>query len=693
MIRRPTIGVAGILAAATLLALPAALTAQSGDDPFAIVHYDLTANLDGEVHMVRARAKMKLVAFEPLASVTLYLNRRMRINRITDDRGREMLFERVMRATSFLVELPRTIPVGESFTLVVDYNGAFDPALNKEGDDVTGLISTEVSYLLPESRWFPRSRNPWQRYTMNVTITPPPGHVVISSGQAETSGGKSTFRTTEPSFGGAVVTGKFDTGEDVEGNFRFRLRTVPSGYASSNAGRVSEILSFFTETFGELGSGDISIVEIPDDVMQAYSAPGLALIPAREWREDMSSRMLARTLASQWWQSVVAPASEADVWLADGLARYSEALFALHSNGEDAFRQALEDMTIGALVDESAAAIGNADRLQRGTPEHRSVVRDKGAMVWHMLRRVMGEEKFGEVLRAYATQFAGQSVSIDQFERFAEENGGEPLDYFFGQWIRSTGIPEFELEYVIFRVMTPEGGRFRINGAIKNTLEIFRMPVEIRVSTEGPPHSQVVEVAGSSSDFIIETFGKPLPPIRIDPDFDVLKYTPDLRLRVAIARGEAMFERGDYFESIREYQEAIKIKRDSSLAHYRLGETFFSQRNYQSAANAFREAEAGDREPKWTKVWSHINLGKIFDVTGQRERAVNEYRKAIATKDDTAGALAEARQYLRDPYRRESRRLQNLGDTRGRKIGKQSKPDDPEEAQEDPPEEEPPAEL
>jgi len=59
------------------------------------------------------------------------------------------------------------------------------------------------------------------------------------------------------------------------------------------------------------------------------------------------------------------------------------------------------------------------------------------------------------------------------------------------------------------------------------------------------------------------------------------------------------------------------------------------------AANEFREAANGDLQPKWIEVWSHINLGKIFDLTGQRDRALNEYRQAIRTKDDTRGALEE----------------------------------------------------
>jgi tetratricopeptide (TPR) repeat protein len=90
------------------------------------------------------------------------------------------------------------------------------------------------------------------------------------------------------------------------------------------------------------------------------------------------------------------------------------------------------------------------------------------------------------------------------------------------------------------------------------------------------------------------------------------------------------------------------------LGHYRVAEIFFLQNNYQSAANEFREVLNGDLEPKWTEVWTHINLGKIFDITGQRERAVSEYNQAIRTKDNTQGAMEEAAKYVREPYKRQN---------------------------------------
>jgi tetratricopeptide (TPR) repeat protein len=100
-----------------------------------------------------------------------------------------------------------------------------------------------------------------------------------------------------------------------------------------------------------------------------------------------------------------------------------------------------------------------------------------------------------------------------------------------------------------------------------------------------------------------------------------------------------------------EFQKALQANPQSSLASYRIAEVFFNQHNFQASINAYRDCLRGDDDPKWTEVWSHIQIGKIFDATGQRDRAITEYRQAVQTNDNTAGALNEARHYLQVPYR------------------------------------------
>jgi tetratricopeptide (TPR) repeat protein len=124
-----------------------------------------------------------------------------------------------------------------------------------------------------------------------------------------------------------------------------------------------------------------------------------------------------------------------------------------------------------------------------------------------------------------------------------------------------------------------------------------------------------------------------------------------LQVRVCILKGQQLVAQGDRVGALAEYQKALEANSQSSLASFRIGELLFAQHNYQASVNAYRDALRGDDEPRWTEVWSHIATGKIFDITGQRDRAVNEYRLAVQTNDNTQGALNEARMYLQKPFK------------------------------------------
>ena len=106
-------------------------------------------------------------------------------------------------------------------------------------------------------------------------------------------------------------------------------------------------------------------------------------------------------------------------------------------------------------------------------------------------------------------------------------------------------------------------------------------------------------------------------------------------------------------ETLVEYQKMLEANPLSSLANYRIAELLFKHRHYQASANHYRDALHGDGLPRWTRVWSHIELGKIFDFTAQRQRAMNKYQLALETEDNTLNALAEAEAtYCRGPLSR-----------------------------------------
>ena len=176
------------------------------------------------------------------------------------------------------------------------------------------------------------------------------------------------------------------------------------------------------------------------------------------------------------------------------------------------------------------------------------------------------------------------------------------------------------------------------------------MPMEILIETEGEAETKQIEVMGMESFFSVQTFGKPIKAV-IDPNHRVLRVSGDIQLASLIAKGDELRRMGEYTQAIAQYQQAIELKKRSSLAFFRIGEVFLEQRSTQSAANSFREALNGDLDPQWIEVWCYINLGKVFDMAGQRDRALNEYQKALDTNDNTQGAQQIAQKHIEAPYK------------------------------------------
>ena len=140
---------------------------------------------------------------------------------------------------------------------------------------------------------------------------------------------------------------------------------------------------------------------------------------------------------------------------------------------------------------------------------------------------------------------------------------------------------QFTNKYAVYRLGNNKG--FRTIGQISQDLDLFRMPVELRVETDGKTEEQKVDVVGTDSQYVVDTFGRPRR-IAIDPGDWVLKSSPDLQVRIAILKGQQLVAQGDLTGALAEYQKALDANSQSSLASYRIGEVLFTQRNYQAAS-------------------------------------------------------------------------------------------------------------
>jgi aminopeptidase N len=639
------------LAAATAVSL-----AQAQDEKRSRIdvdNYAIDAQINPDTQTLAAHVAVRFIPLDDqTTSATFELNNNLNISKITDDHGVSISGSRNQQENSVRLTFNSPLPKGQPMTVTFNYDGRLT---GSEESPIYGIkfaaIQNDFAFLLYPSRWFPISGYTSDRFTSTMKITVPAGFQVIAGGSGSNAGNVWTYGFTKPSFPGdiAVVKGQpvKNSSDSITTTLWFRGNAAAQANAYGAA--TAQMVNYFTSIYGLAPYANLTIVETMDGAPNGYAAPGVLFLSPQSIAKDVNVNVLANQIARQWWEIAVSPVNRNHMWIENGMALYSEALWTEHEKGETAMEQRMKDTAITALTMDNVPLI-QAARLEDYSPEYWALTASKGAVVAQMLRTTMGDEKFFPALKAFLQQSAWKPVTTEDFRRACEASMGEELRYFFIQWVESNSAPEFKLEYTIFR--TTKG--FRVQGRISQDLDTFRMPVDLKIETEGNPETKRVEVMGTSSEFSVETFGKPKK-VTIDPSNKVLRMSPEVRVEVAIRRGEQLAAVSEYAEALKEYQKALDTQRNSSMAHFRVAQIFFAQHNYQSAANEFREVINGDLQPKWLEVWTHIYLGNIFDITGQRERAVNEYTQAQRTRDNTQGAQETVGKYLHEPYKEASR--------------------------------------
>jgi tetratricopeptide (TPR) repeat protein len=644
---------------------------QRSNSPVRIDGYDIDLVLDPVHQSMQARVRVNLTALRSADSVSFELNPALRVTAITDESGQRLSAERTSPSVlgssldANLVQVAPGTPIakGQHVAWTFTYDGVFQPSSQEVASTASAQpallasIGDPVSYLLYAARWFPIV-NDGNRFAATIHVHLPAGECVFGSGAIgapRTSSDDSIFdfEWNTPGFPGTIVAGKFGGPYTTASAPNVRVYLIDSPLDNNAAQRGAKLAATASQAyrnlitqFGPLPSEELNVIELPAATVPASSAPELAAISARYLQGDDPSRLLANTIAHQWWGGIVSAANRNDKWITNGMSRYAELEYLQTTASKATFADAVFNVSASALAYDSIPMNG-IGRYGDFSPQFQSMTYDKGAMIFRMLRWQIGDAAFHQFTRQILSQFAEKKISSADVESIAESVSHQNLRPFFTQWLDSTGAPSLTEKWTLYRLGDKRG--FRTIGEVDQDLDLFQIPVDVRAEVNGDTINRRVQASGASTQFIVDTASIPHA-ITLDPDRWLLRNSHNLQVRVHILRGINLAADGNEAGAIQEYGHALAIDRLSSLASYRLGETYFGERNYQAAADAFRAALDGDGTPKWTEVWSDVQLGKTFDASGQRDRAVSQYREAIATQDNTGGALDLAREYLQRPY-------------------------------------------
>ena len=622
---------------------PAAQDDQSDRPTIDVEAYSIEATLAPQEHRLTGRADIKFKQLDRKTYATFDLDRRLRVDRASIG-GADARFRQFDVDSTVEIDLSNQ-QFNSNPVLHIEYSGILDPEQSRR-EPVLARVSEDSAFLLYEGKWFPINGLYRDKADMRLKLNVPPEWTLVTDLPKAGDG----FASNQPSYWGTVAAGKYTTTSYKSEKAEIAVHSVKADadIVKSMAESVGKVFDYYSQRFGPPPSSNFRVVEVEGANWNAQWSIGMLLLPASQLRKDFDLPALAATVAHQWFPlkiGVKDPSS--DAWLIDGMAQFASLLYFEQTLSPAEAQEYIKKALVKALAYEGTTSIRQAGGLDKDSPDYRSLVEYKGAFVLRMLRWVIGDDNFNKLLSAYLNQFETTPVSTEGFEKLASEAGGGDLGYFFDQWLNGSGIPEFKLEYTVFR----QKDGYKVLGQVKQDLDLFKMPVEFQVQTDGDPEYARVEVVGESSEFEVKTERKPKLVV-IDPREKILRMSSDIRIAVLVNRGEELANEGKHNDAIDQYQKAVDIDSHNSLALFRMGEALFELGNLQAASGMFQEALNGDLKPKWVEVWAYINRGKIFDIRGQRERAVTEYQKAANTGDDSYGAKAEADKYVKEPFRR-----------------------------------------
>ena len=207
---------------------------------------------------------------------------------------------------------------------------------------------------------------------------------------------------------------------------------------------------------------------------------------------------IAHELAHQWWGDLVTCSNFHHIWINEGFATYSEALYWGAKNGEDAYHAHM-----ASKVNSVNSSVFRPDTSSVDLIFDWYMVYQKGAWVLHMLRHVVGDETFFASLAAFRGTFENTTASTEDFQGIVEEVWGQDLEWFFDQWIYGIGIPSYRWWWSATE--EDEFGNSQVSIHVDqvqgSALPTFKMPIDLRFSDGSQEANMVIWDSLRAQDF------------------------------------------------------------------------------------------------------------------------------------------------------------------------------------------------
>lgn len=460
--------------------------AQKDPEPLVVTAYDIDATIDGN-YKFAAHSTIHFTGHRDRQQWTrLLLYNELEVDSVSSA-GEPLTFSRHDHAAPFWVRFAKPVGPGDSVTVRVSYHGnliSFGSAVenflppwwDKRRQNIMPFLDSWAFIKSPEM-WYPRYDRS-QHTTMRLTFHTPKDLKFASIGRLVDSATDGDIATTHwvtefPTNYASFNIGKFDQLDINDARIppvtvhvnteahRVISKLIPHNARDPEAAVGADIansLSFFTRVYGPSMFDHYYATEIPYFHGEAF--PGLIHLSWAtflSWHEDGGDESFrAHEMAHQWWYYGVEPASYRDAWMSEGFAEFSGLWYmqtVLRDNQK--YLKKLRDSRQHIRRErDKAAPLGIGTRAAESwRGNYQLITYEKGAWVLHMLRNMllntsdMSEERFVALMHDFYQSYRGKRATTEDFQRVVERHFGQPMDWFFNEWVYGTAIPTYTFSW------------------------------------------------------------------------------------------------------------------------------------------------------------------------------------------------------------------------------------------------------
>jgi hypothetical protein len=464
----------------------------------------------------------------------------------TDDRPELFFFlsERVIRLHVEVEGRPRkfrftaselVLPVAaderqRAITVSIRYEARFDDPVpvsplntDNPGFGVSATISETGVFLMPGAGWYPDPADGSE--TFHVTVKAPRGMLAVTAGQNLghrdlENATVSEWRVDHPVRGLALSAAAYRLGEEKFGAVTVAAYFLPPNQelAPAYLEAAAGYLKLYSERFGPYPFPKFAVVE--NFFPTGYGFASYTLIGGTVLRLPfIIQTSLGHEIAHCWWGNGVQVDYDAGNW-SEALTTYVADYF----YRENESPAAAADYRRNALLNYATLVPPAKDQAlarfaARIDPATKAIGYDKGAMVFHMLRRMIGEEAFWGGLRDIFRDSLFKEVSWSGLRMAFEKRAGRSLTAFFEQWVSRRGAPQLRLE-AVNREQTADG--WRVTGRLVQAAPAFDLELDLSLETGTGTRLLRLAATGKSTAFEMTSPAVPLR-LAVDPDHHLMR--------------------------------------------------------------------------------------------------------------------------------------------------------------------------